>query len=389
VSAWIGQAPFNEQANRINLARATETGTLAGGVDGLWTLRLEHLSGYGAPPNKTWGLAALETAREVSVVAIPDAMPQFVAPIRRRYAPRHDCAKPSRPLLPPPPPEPDPDPDAPPMFSRDEILTLQRQLVAHCEQLHDRVAILDAHPDDTSPLAAAERAREFSSKYAAVYYPWLRVAQPDYIHALSPLRNVPPSGHMAGVFARVEREVGVHKPPANEIIEGAKDVAIETDDVSHGFLNDQRVNVIRTYPGRGIRIMGARTRSSEAEWRYVNVRRLFLMIERSLDRNTQWLVFEPNGQPLWRDVDRVLRSFFEDLWRRGMLDGATALEAYSVACDKQTMSDDDIERGHLIATIGVQPPWPAEFVVARIGRTESGLQILEGQGENSGAVGRA
>jgi phage tail sheath protein FI len=154
-------------------------------------------------------------------------------------------------------------------------------------------------------------------------------------------------------------------------------------------LNDESVNVIRTFNGRGVRIAGARTLSSDSEWRYVNVRRLLLMIERALERSTQWLVFEPNNQDLWRDVDRVLRSFLEDLWRRGMLDGATAAEAFDVACDERTMSGDDIDRGHLIGTIGVQPPWPAEFVIARIGRTESGLQILEGQGDGSGRVGRA
>src|SRR5207237_365565 len=108
-----------------------------------------------------------------------------------------------------------------------------------------------------------------------------------------------------------------------------------------------------------------------------------------LDRSTQWLVFEPNSEALWRDVDRVLRAFFDDLWRRGMLDGATANDAYAVACGEQTMTTDDIERGHLIANIGVQPPWPAEFIVARIGRTESGLQILEGQGDTGCLVVRA
>lgn len=387
VRAWIG--PVRAPAmNRMELDRATQTGWLAHGEDGLWTLRVEHLSGYGAPANVSWGLAALEKVPEVSIVAMPDAMPQFVAPVRRRNPPWRDCRVTSPPPI-PPPPEPDPDPDAPPVFSRDEIKHLQRQLVAHCDQLRDRVAILDARLEDGSPLAAAAWAGEFSSKYAALYYPWLRVAEPDHVQAVSRLRNVPPSGHLAGVFARVEREAGVHKPPANELIEGATDVTVETDDISHGFLNEQRINVIRTFPGRGIRVAGARTLSAESEWRYVNVRRLLLMIERSLDRSTQWLVFEPNSEGLWRDVDRVLRSFFEDLWRRGMLDGATAEQAYDVACDKQTMSDDDIERGHLIATIGVQPPWPAEFIVARIGRTESGLQILEGQGDEGAAVRRA
>jgi phage tail sheath protein FI len=191
---------------------------------------------------------------------------------------------------------------------------------------------------------------------------------------------VPPSGHIAGVYARVEALVGPHKPPANEVLDAALDVTVAVDDLIHGRLNDGQVNVLRAYAGRGLRVAGARTLSSESEWRYVNVRRLMLMIERSLEAGTQWLVFEPNNPALWRDFERVLRGFLDDLWRRGMLDGATAAQAYSVACDISTNPPAETDAGRLIAVIGVQPPWPAEFVVARIGKTENGIQVMEGRG---------
>jgi phage tail sheath protein FI len=387
VQAWISR-PANKTSVPIDLRGTTTTTSLDGGEDGLWTVRPEHLSGYGALPGRVWGLAALESVPDVSIVAIPDIMPQFVQPTRKRTVFNPNCSNPVPPSA-PPPKEPDPDPDWPSVFSADQIRMLQQQVVAHCEKLRDRVAILDARFEDVNPQAAVEWSRDLSTTYGAIYYPWLRVVQPDHILTLSRLRNVPPCGHMAGVYARVERQVGVHKPPANEVVEGAKDLTAVVDDISHGFLNDQRVNVIRAFPGRSIRAAGARTLSPDSEWRYVNVRRLLVMIERALDRNTQWLVFEPNRQDVWRDVDRVLRAFFDDLWRRGMLDGTSAAEAYLVACDESSMSADDVEQGRFIATIGVKPPWPAEFVIARIGRTQSGLQMLEGQGDTSGAVGRA
>lgn len=372
----------------IDLRRPSESGRFDGGEDGLWTIGPEHVSGRGAPPGLTWGLAALERVPAVAIVAVPDIMPQLLTPVRVRTPLGPDCSRP----CPPAPwsePEADPDPDWPPVFPPDQIRELQRAIVSHCDVMRNRVAVLDTRIEDASPQAAAEWRRGFDSKYAAIYYPWLRVAQPDHLDAPAPLRNVPPSGHVAGIYARVERQVGVHKPPANELVEGAKDVSVQTDDIAHGFLNDQRVNVIRAFAGRGIRVAGARTVSSDSEWRYVNVRRLMVMIERAIDRSTQWLVFEPNRQDVWRDVDRVLRAFLDGLWRRGMLDGATAAEAYDVACDLSTMADDDIVRGQLIAKLGVQPPWPAEFVIVRIGRTESGLQVIEGRGEANGAIGRA
>ncbi len=169
----------------------------------------------------------------------------------------------------------------------------------------------------------------------------------------------------------------MHKPPANEELFYAQDVSTQIEDLLHGDLNDRSVNVIRAYRGRGLRLAGARTLSSDPDWRYVNVRRLLIMIEEAIDQQTQWLVFEPSNPDVWREVDRVVRSFLDGLWHRGMLDGPTAADAYSVTCDTTTNPPDQAEVGRLICRIGVQPPWPAEFVVVRIGKTESGTQIIE------------
>ena len=151
----------------------------------------------------------------------------------------------------------------------------------------------------------------------------------------------------------------------------------QVDDIRHGVLNERGINVIRSFNGRGIRVAGARTLSSDIEWRYVNVRRLMTMIEEAIDESTQWTVFEPNNRDLWRDIDRVVRGFLDALWRRGMLDGATAEEAYFVRCDETTNPPEETDAGRVICLVGVQPPWPAEFVVVRIGKTQGATEIFE------------
>ena len=174
---------------------------------------------------------------------------------------------------------------------------------------------------------------------------------------------------LAGIYARTDLDVGVHKPPANEVIEGIKDVSVPTNDRAHGVLNDESVNVIRVFQGRGLRIAGARTLSSDIEWRYVNIRRLVIMIAEAIDENTQWTVFEPNNVSLWLNISRVTRSFLRRLWRRGMLDGATEEEAFSVRCDQETNPPHEIDQGRVICEIELNLPWPAEFVIIRIGKT--------------------
>jgi hypothetical protein len=362
---------------------------LSGGADGLLALKPEHLSGDS--PDGRWGLATLEAVPEVNLVAMPDIMPQPLVTTTYRAPP-----VPCRPHRSPParlgPPLPG---EFPPRFTTDEVAALQNALVRHCELLRDRMALLDAPPRDPSlgpdpvqdpdEVTTWRRETLFASKYAALYYPWLLV--PDALGQPGDLRAVPPCGHVAGIFARVEREVGVHKPPANESVERVEDLTVAVDNLAHGVLNDGGINVIRALPARGIRVAGARTLSDPADdpsWRFVNVRRLVLMIERWIDTNSQWIPFEPNNQALWVETDRVVRRFLDSLWRQGMLDGARAEQAYYVRCDGTTNPDAETAAGRMICEVGLQPPWPAEFVVVRIGRTEGGTQVLETNGVSHG-----
>ena len=257
---------------------------------------------------------------------------------------------------------------------------IQEEIVAHCERLRYRFGVLDI-PDGLQRIedVLAKRAR-FTSAYAALYHPWL--GMPDPLNPDGSLRFVPPSGHVAGTYAFNDLQVGVHKPPANEPVAAANDVRFRLGDAAHGELNTGGVNVIRAYPGRGLRTAGARTLSEDSQWLYVNVRRLVSMIEATLDRDTQWMVFEPNSRELWREMDRVVRSFLDQLWRRGMLDGASAEDAYSVQCDEAANPPQDTEDGRLTCLLGVLPPWPAEFVVVRIGQTQNEVEMV-GQGAGS------
>ncbi len=264
----------------------------------------------------------------------------------------------------------------PPAFDEDEINEVQWRMVLQCETQKNRVAVLDLPRPVMMPTAAIDWAHRFDSTYAAIYYPWLRVQ--DANEPPGALRSIPPSGHVAGVYARVDKVFGVHKPPANELLALVQDLSMPVDDVIHGLLNEAQVNALRAYPGRGLRVAGARTLSSDSMWLYVNVRRLLIMIERSIDAGTQWMPFEPNNFRMWRDTERVISSFLDTIWRLGMLDGAKATDAYQVRCDDTTNPPAETDQGRLLCLVGVQPPQPAEYVVVRIGRTESGSTVLEG-----------
>jgi hypothetical protein len=397
-----GTAAFTKAFEVFKNGPRRELGHLTKGVDGLETLTVSDFNRVGAEINDRRGLATLELIDEVSIVVMPDIMPKPpVTPHKKKPWPpdcsvlhrdefeqlsakplswvTNECCQPELEFG--PPLAADRPLEFPRAFSKLEILALQQTLIAHCEQLKDRVAILDTPLVDptnqlelTPELATAWR-KDYDTKYAALYFPWLRV--PDPLRLDGVLRTVPPSGHIAGIYAKGDRFVGVHKPPANEELEGVKDVQITIDDIAHGALNDVGINVIREYRGRGVRVAGARTLSSDAEWLYVNVRRLLIMIEETIDEQTQWTVFEPNNPDTWRAIDRVTRSFLDGLWRRGMLDGATAAEAYSVRCDETTNPPEEVEQGRTICEVGVLPPWPAEFVVVRIGKSQGGTEILE------------
>jgi uncharacterized protein len=251
-----------------------------------------------------------------------------------------------------------------------QVRDLQGKMIAHCENAGDRMAILDA-PADMLPQDILEWRMDtagYDSKFAALYYPWIEV--------MDPLTNqpmlVPPSGHVAGVWARTDGTRGVHKAPANEVVLGANGLAFQVTHDEQGGLNTNGINCIRSFSGRGIRIWGARTLSSDPEWRYVNVRRLFNYISESIIEGTQWAVFEPNDQRLWTRLRISSANFLTRVWRDGALFGATPEQAFFVKCDEETNPPDVVEAGQVVIEIGVAPVKPAEFVVFRISQFTAG-----------------
>jgi uncharacterized protein len=234
-------------------------------------------------------------------------------------------------------------------------------LIQHCEALKDRFAILD--PKDNLSIEEIREFREpLDTKYAALYYPWVEVRDPLAKRNV----EVAPSGHIAGIYARVDVERGVHKAPANEVIRGITKIAQDVVKREQDLLNPRNINVLRFFPGRGNRVWGARVVTSDSTWKYINVRRLFIFVEESIDEGTQFVVFEPNDEPLWARVRATITNFLTTVWRSGALQGAKPDEAFFVKIDRTTMTQDDIDNGRLICVIGIAPVKPAEFVIFRI-----------------------
>lgn len=240
--------------------------------------------------------------------------------------------------------------------------TVLSALIAHCEFRGDRFAILDIPREKTKVADVLAYRDIFDSSYAAMYNPWVQVSDP------LDKRNtfIPPSGTVAGIFARVDDARGVQKAPANETLRGVTGLDVQYSNTEQDQLNPRGVNLIRSFPGQGIRVWGARTVSSNQLWKYVNVRRLFIFIETSILRGTSWVVFEPNDEPLWARVKRTVETFLTRVWRDGALAGPSAADAFYVNIGADTMTKDDIDNGRLIAVIGIAPVKPAEFVVFRI-----------------------
>ncbi len=244
------------------------------------------------------------------------------------------------------------------------VKAVQTLIIAHCERMGDRVAILDAPPGMNPQQIKKWRmdTAGYDSSYATLYYPWIKV--------MDPLKNVPifvpPSGHMAGIWARTDNTRGVHKAPANEVVGGATGLAYNTTKGEHDTLNPIGINVIRAFPGMGIRVWGARTLSSNPSWRYLNVRRLFNYVEKSIERGTQWIVFEPNEPTLWARIIRDVGAFLSNVWAQGALFGSTPDQAFYVKCDEELNPPSVRDVGQLFIEIGMCPVKPAEFVIFRI-----------------------
>ena len=269
-------------------------------------------------------------------------------------------------------------------------------LLTHCEKTRFRVALLDAPPDvanmqlltqvatgkavvptsDKDKPGAAPKGvkpRKSDGGYGSFFFPHLVTRD-----ALDPAKTaiVPPSGHMAGIYARTDALRGVHKAPANEIVRGALDLTYHVTSEEQGLLNPQGVNCLRLFGTDGVRIWGSRTLADAAsEWRYTPVRRLFAMMERSIARGTQWVVFEPNSRPLWKAIERDITAFLTLLWRNGALMGDTPEQAFFVKCDEETNPPDVIDAGQVVTLVGCAPVKPAEFVIFRIGQTTHGAEV--------------
>ncbi len=254
------------------------------------------------------------------------------------------------------------------------VQTVQLAIIAHCEQMGDRVAILDAPPGLNAQQVKEWRVEQagYDSKYAALYWPWVKVFDP----AGGTNVFVPPSGLMAGIWGRNDDTRGVHKAPANEVVRGAVALQTQITKAEHDLLNPVGINCLRSFPGRGIRVWGARTLSSDPSWRYLNVRRLFNYLEESILVGTQWVVFEPNDRELWARIRRTINAFLVNEWRKGALFGSTPGEAFYVKCDDETNPAEAIDVGQVLCEIGVAPVKPAEFVIFRLSQFSGGTSLV-------------
>jgi phage tail sheath protein FI len=364
---------------------------LSGGKDGLAAITIRDFIGESVSPSdsdiikrqKTRGIESLNLVDEISIVAVPDIVVRPEAdPI---YEP--ETVMPPNPCLKCPlPPEPrqrfqprERSQELPPVFSDDEIHRVQAALIQHCEERGDRFAILDppfrAARSDALGLSSIQawRAR-FVSTYAALYYPWLKATEP---RGTAPVRDIPPSGHVIGQYAHHDIVIGVHKAAANRPLAWAQDVTTIVSEGQHEILNPIGINVIRDELGRGLRIMGARTLSTDSDWRYVNVRRLLLMIRKAVDLSTQWIAFEPNNTETRNKLLLALNGFLTVLWQRGALMGTIAEEAFFVKCDEENNPSEERAKGRLLAQVGVAPSKPFEFVILRVGRQGNELEVTE------------
>jgi phage tail sheath protein FI len=331
------------KASAVPLDATHRSAVLGGGSDGTGTIRLEHLVGSDAVNAGAMGLALLERVDGISLIAIPDVMIGQDASVGGTGGAPFDVG------------------------------AAHERIIASCRRSNDRVALLDAPLSFAPSDAASYVATLQATSMAAVYYPWLVVE--ETIPLRGNVRSVPPSGHVAGMIARVDRTRGVHKPPANELLEGVYDATRAIDDATHGALNDAAVNAIRPVPGRGVLVLGTRTLDPDITWRYLNIRRLFLMIEETMDAELQTMVFEPNNPTLWREITRTVDALLGRLWRAGMLDGNSADDAYTVRCDDTTNPPWETDQGRVTCIVGIQPPYPAEFVVVRIGVSRDGVDV--------------
>ena len=327
---WLADHPGATAADwREGLMRGHDLGlSLQGGNDGQRPGAVEYEGQAEPTAGCKTGLRQLECVEDLSIVAAPGCTAPYDSENDRHQA--------------------------------DATLGL---LIAHAERMRYRIAVLDSPP--ARDLAEVRNLRErFDSKHAALYYPWVTVLDPVSQQEL----NLPPSGFVAGIYARNDIERAVWKAPTNEVVRLAIGFEQVLNQSQQEVLNPLGINCFRSFEGCGFRLWGARTISSDPEWKYVNLRRYFSYLERSIDRGTQWAVFEPNGDALWANVRGAIEDFLLKEWQSGALLGDEPEKAYFMKCDRTTMSQSDLDQGRLICLIGIAPLRPAEFIIFRIGQ---------------------
>jgi phage tail sheath protein FI len=313
--------PVSSDANR------SFTFQLTGGDDGALPSNAEYQGKGGDPSEKIKsGLKALEDIDEISIVAAPGATAGF-------------AGNPSR------------------------ALAILGSVITHAQQMRYRIAVLDSGNEQTIADVREMRGK-LDSSYAAFYYPWITEFDPVTQKDI----DLPPSGAVCGIYARNDINRGVYKAPANEVVDGAIGLEKILNKAQQDILNPLGINCFRFFEGRGYRLWGARTTSSDPEWKYVNLRRYFAYLEHSIDKGTQWAVFEPNGERLWSNIRITITDFLFNEWQNGALLGDRAEKAFFVKCDRSTMTQNDLDNGRLICLVGVAALRPAEYVIIRIGQ---------------------
>jgi hypothetical protein len=302
---------------------------LAGGNDGLEPLAAAY-EGRTDDRNRSSGLVAFEALEDISIVAAPGSTRRLTADSR----------------------------------------TVIGHLISHCERMRYRIAVIDSVKSQSIAEVRALRAL-YDSSHAAFYYPWVRILDP----VTGQENHYPPSGFVAGIYARNDVERAVWKAPANEVVNLSIGFESLLNKSHQEVLNPEGINCFRYFEGRGMRLWGARTMSSDPEWKYVNLRRYFAYLERSIDKGTQWAVFEPNGERLWANVRSTISDFLLNEWQNGALLGDKPEKSFFVKCDRSTMSQNDLDNGRLVCLVGVAPLRPAEFVIFRIGQWTADRKI--------------
>lgn len=315
-----------------NFPATVEDVPLQGGADGIEFITPDDFVGMSEGPGERTGLSAFEVVEEIDLLAAPDILWLY----------QKNAGKPGLPFS-----------------TLKDVEVVHEAMVAQCERLKDRFAILDS-PFPSDPRRTREYRLQFDSPFGALYFPWVVVDRKGE------RQTIPPCGHVAGIIARCDAEMGVHRPPANEVLADALDLAVLLREEDIGALNAEGINCITSASVRGLRIWGARTVCSDPQYRYINVRRIINAIVKAMNAHLQWVVFEPNVPSLWKTITRNVSDFLTDLWRKGYFRGQVPEEAFFVKCDEETNPPEERDAGRLIVEVGVAPVRPAEFLIVRV-----------------------